>query len=270
MHNTLRFLPSEVVIKRYFKRAIFGSHVHCPECGSRFVRMVKSEERWRCRRCDFPFSVKSCSWLKGSKLSWSDLWVLIWCWQKKFSKQHTKDICGLSYPTISHWYGEFRDHIPQELLLQTMLSGDIACDEMYTKHQAIIGAKEKGTRNIALRIINEKSVNKSDAISFLQTFARPNSTVSTDGSKIYKGMDTWAGLKHRFEIHKRFEFELTSEIEGLWACFRTFVRRMYHHVTRYKLGKIVSEFTLRFRQHRIFNSPLDYISLTFKTSPFAF
>jgi hypothetical protein len=42
-------------------------------------------------------------------------------------------------------------------------------------------------------------------------------------------------LKHEYEIHKRFEFKLTSEIEGLWGVFRTFVRRMYHHVTRYKL-----------------------------------
>lgn len=264
MNNTLKQIPTKVVIRRTFKKLVFGSHIHCPECKSRSVRFVRSEERWRCKRCEYPFSIKSASWLKGSKLSFENIWLLLWCWQKEFSLKHAQDLTELSYPTVSSWYERFRDHIPKDLLEKVLLSGDIVCDEMYTRKQAIIGAKEKGTRNIAMKIIHAKSVNKSDAMEFLQAFVKANSTLSTDGSGIYKGCDNWHKLKHQYEIHSKFQFSLTAEIEGLWGVFRTFIRRMYHHVTRYKLSKIVSEFCLRFRQHILFNSPYEYLSLSLK------
>jgi transposase-like protein len=269
MHSTLKQVPSKGTIRRFFKRVIFGSHVHCPSCRSRSFCVLRAEERWRCSRCHLPFSIKSSSWLKGAKLPLEDIWVLLWCWQREFPLKHAQAVTGLSYPTVSSWYGRFRDHVPPQLLEQTVLSGEIACDELYTGHQAVIGAKEKGTRNIALRVIHAKSVNKSDAMDFLQRYATPGSHVCTDGSRIYRGMDQWCRLRHSYEIHKKFEFTLTSEIEGLWGVFRTFVRRMYHHVTRYKLQKTVSEFTLRFRQHKLFQSPDEYLRFCLKPNPFA-
>ena len=66
------------------------------------------------------------------------------------------------------------------------------------------------------------------------------------------GIGNWHKLKHSYEIHRKFEFALTAEIEGLWGVFRTFVRRLYHHVTRYKLEELVAEFCLRFRQAELF------------------
>lgn len=143
MHNTLKQIPTKVVIRRALKRLVFGSHIHCPECKSRNVRFVRSEQRWRCKRCKLPFSIKSASWLKGSKLSFENMRLLLWCWQKEFSLKHAQDLTELSYPTVSIWYERFRNHIPRELLEKVLLSGDIVCDEMYTKKQAIIGAKEK-------------------------------------------------------------------------------------------------------------------------------
>ena len=268
MYNSSILVPTKGTLRRYFKKAIFGSHVHCPECKSRDFRVIASEERWRCNRCNHPFSIKSSCWLKGSKLPLETIWLLLRSWQKKYSLQQAMDLAQVSYPTASDWHERFRDHIPKEKL-NILLSGQIACDEMYTKQQSIIGAKEKGTRNIVLKIIHERSVNKTDAMRFLQAYVRANSHVCTDGSKIYRGMDKWHNLKHSYEIHKRFEFELTSEIEGLWGVFRTFVRRMYHHVTRYKLAAVVAEFTLRFRQDIIFNSPDDYLRLCLKPCPLA-
>jgi hypothetical protein len=149
------------------------------------------------------------------------------------------------------------------------LSGNIVCDEMYTKNNSIIGAKQKGTRNIALRVTHQRSVNKQQAVDFLINFTKANSNLFTDGSGIYKGIGNWHILKHTYEIHSKFEFSLTSEIEGLWGVFRTFVRRMYHHVTTYKLEALVAEFCLRFRQDKIFNSPYDYLRICLSVKPFA-
>lgn len=267
--NTLRQIPGKVKIRTIFKRLIFGSHVHCPKCGSRSLRRIKKEDRWRCNNCDLPFSIKSCSWLKGSKLSLEQIWLLLWCWQHKFTPENAMAETELSYPTVFNWYAKFRDKIPRELAESVLLRGQIVGDEMYTKECSIIGAKQKGTRNIAMKVLHQKSVTKTDAINFLVQFTKANSKFFTDGSSIYKGIGNWHRLDHTFEIHKKFEFELTAEIEGLWGVFRTFVRRMYHHVTKYKLVKIVSEFCLRFRQHKMFENPENYLQLTLSFKPFA-
>ena len=66
----------------------------------------------------------------------------------------------------------------------------------------------------------------------------------TDGAGIYQGIERWWPVQHRRDIHKKLEFELTSEIEGLFGNLRTFIRRMYHHTTPEKLLEIVSEFCL--------------------------
>ena len=52
---------------------------------------------------------------------------------------------------------------------------------------------------------------------------------------------------------KKWEFELTSEIEGFFGNLRTFIRRMYHHTTSEKLPEIVSEFCFRFSSPEMFN-----------------
>lgn len=188
--------------------------------------------------------------------------------RRSFQYSTPLDMTGLSYPTVFNWYKKFRDNIPKERL-DTLLSNNVACDEMFTKDTAIMGAKEKGTRNIALKVLHDKHPNKSHAVDFLQRFVTAHSNLFTDGSGIYKGIGNWHKLKHTYELHKKFEFSLTAEIEGVWACFRTFVRRMYHHVTKYKLEDLVAEFCLRFRQDDIFDSPQKYLAICLSTKPFA-
>jgi transposase-like protein len=266
--HILKHIPNKGKLRRVLKGSIFKSRLHCPNCKSRYVKKIIREERWRCKSCHKPFSIKSSCWLKGSKMSLEDIWMLLWCWQKQIPLKQAQDIVGVSYPTVFNWYKKFRDNVPKERI-NSLLKNNIACDEMYTKGNAIIGAKQKGTRNIALKVINEKSVQRHHAVDFLTQFTKANSNLFTDGGAIYRGIGNWHKLRHTYEIHSKFQFTLTSEIEGLWACLRTFIRRMYHHVTRYKLEDLVSEFCLRFRQDKIFKSPEDYWMICLSTEPFA-
>ena len=267
-NNILAHVPGQGKVRSTFKRIIFGDRVYCPYCHSRYYKKIPSEDRWRCKRCSKPFSIKSCCWFKGSKLSLEMIWMLLWCWQKQFSIQHAMDMTELSYPTVFNWYQRFREKVPKEKL-DTLLGGNIACDEMYTKHAAVIGAKQKGTRNIALKVIHQNSVERHHAVDFLTRFAKAHSNLFTDGAAIYQGIGNWHKLKHKYEIHKKFEFTNTAEIEGLWGCLRTFIRRMYHHVTRYKLEDLVSEFCLRFRRDEIFKTPEYYWNICLSPKPFA-
>lgn len=267
--SILQQIPSKCTLRRELKQAVFGSRVRCPHCLSRQIRLIKQEERWRCRRCHKPFSITSCCWLKGAKLSLETIWLLLWCWQREVPLKQTTAIVGISYPTVYRYFSLFRDHIPPERLEPPLLSNQVAVDEAFTKDHCIMGAKEKGTRNIALRVLEVKDPSKHDAILFLTRYVVPGTHVCTDGSRIYRGIEKWHHLTHSYELHKKFEFTLTAEIEGLWGVFRTFVRRMYHHVTKYKLKQTVAEFCLRFRQDKIFQSPYEYWRLCLSPQPFA-
>jgi transposase-like protein len=122
--HILKQVPSTCTLRRILKQAIFGKRVHCPHCGSRYIRTLKQEERWRCTQCQLPFSIKSSCWLKGSKLPLETIWLLLWCWQKKFTLQHAQEVVGVSYPTVSRWYQLFREHIPKERI-EAMVGGQV-------------------------------------------------------------------------------------------------------------------------------------------------
>jgi len=74
-------------------------------------------------------------------------------------------------------------------------------------------------------------------------------------------------LRHKVDIHEKFEFGLTSEIEGMFGNMRTFIRRMYHHTTPEKLPEYVSEFCIRFSLPEIFISPNEYLTKTLSLVP---
>ncbi len=79
---------------------------------------------------------------------------------------------------------------------------------------------------------------------------------------MYRSINKWCPVKHKRDIHKKWEFSLTSEIEGLFGNLRTFIRRMYHHATPEYLPEYVSEFCIRFSSPEIFDSPLTYLEKT--------
>src|SRR3989344_7737846 len=78
----------------------------------------------------------------------------------------------------------------------------------------------------------------------------------------------WWPVKHSRDLHRKFEFQRTSEIEGVFGNYRTFVRRMYHHHRSINLEKYVREFCFRFSSPELFKNPKFYLtkSLTLGTT----
>ena len=119
-----------------------------------------------------------------------------------------------------------------------------------------------GTRRVAYAIIPGRSVERRHAHQFLAQHVRPRSRLATDGAAIYQGIHRWWPVRHTYDLHARWEFAKTSEIEGLFGNLRTFIRRMYHHVTPEKLPQVVAEFAVRFSHPELFDSPLSYLKKT--------
>lgn len=99
------------------------------------------------------------------------------------------------------------------------------------KGLSIVGAKQKQTKRFVCMPLLKPSVDRKDIVTFLQQTVKPGSLLFSDGASIYKGIGKWWPVIHDYEVHAKGQFAKTAEIEGVWGNFRTFVRRMYHHVT---------------------------------------
>lgn len=261
----LNQVPSDAQIRKYLRRIIFGKNLFCPECRSR--QILKYENRYRCKRCRLKFTLTSHTWLGSIKLSYQRFWLILWCFTTQIPIKQAQALCELSEEAIRRWYERFRTHLP---LKQEVLEHIVQLDEAYFKTLGLMMGKEQGTRKLAFLIFSKslKEINRADATYFLQNYVKPKSKLRTDGGGIYKGIHHWWPVRHQVDIHGRWEFELTSEIEGIFANLKTFIRRMYHHVTPEKLPLIVSEFCTRFSSPEMFNSPLTFLQKTLTLVPF--
>ena len=259
----LNQVPSEAKIRAEFRQLRFGSHLSCPRCRSRWVR--RSEDRYRCARCRRPFSLLTGTWLEGTKLSLRTLWGLLWCWTQAVPVLQTERLCHVSEEAVRHWFRSFRLHLPESA---PILEGTVQMDEVYFRSLSLLMAKQVGGRTIAHTVLPKPSVDRRDATAFLFQHIQPTTKLQTDGSSIYQRIERWWPVSHRVDLHKKFEFGLTSEIEGLFGNLRTFIRRMYHHATPEYLPEYVAEFAARFSHPELFESPRHYLSKTLTAVPF--
>ena len=198
------------------------------------------------------------------KLPYQELWMILWCFVNKVPVTQAQDFTDLSEEAVRRWYDRFRAQLPENHFI---LKGTIQLDEAYGRGWALILAKQVGSRNLASVVLQGRSVQRHQAHEFLQQYIAPGSKVHTDGAAIYKQMGQWWPVTHERDLHNQFQFGKTSEIEGMFGCFRTFVRRMYHHVSAKKLPEYVREFCCRFSSPEMFENPRNYLIKTLSRVP---
>jgi len=260
----LNQIPSEAKIKKHIRQILFGKHISCPRCGTR--KIYASEGRYRCKECRKPFSLLTNTYLEGTKLAYRTIWALLWCYTQQVPVRQTTALCNVSDKTVHNTFKLFRSRIPVEY---TLLEGKIQLDEAFFGGRRGIGlmlAKQTGTRKLAHAIVPVQ-VKRKHAFSFLAQHVEPRSRLNTDGASIYKNIDQWWPVKHKKDIHSKWEFGLTSEIEGLFGNLRTFLRRMYHHVSVKHFPEYAGEFCARFSHPEMFFSPLTFLEYSFSSVP---
>ena len=259
---TLNQIPSNAQVKKFLRRTLFGKNVFCPECKSRAVN--KDRERYRCRKCRCRFSLLSHTWLMHLRLPVSQFWMILWCWTCAIPVKQTVALTHVNERSIRRWFELFRAHLPEE---SHILERIVQMDEAYFKGKTLVMAKQTGTRRLAFEIVNGTSVQRHHAAYFLFRKVKPGSELWTDGAAIYKGISKWWPVEHQRDLHRKFEFAHTSEIEGVFGNYRTFVRRMYHHHRSEHLPEYVREFCFRFSSPELFKNPSFYLkkSLTLVT-----
>jgi transposase-like protein len=260
-----RQIPSEAQIHKYLRRIVYGKEIYCPVCKSR--KVYKVQGRYRCRKCRIRFSLLSHTWLSNLKLPLQEFWLVLWCWTTQVPVKQTIKLTLLSEVTIRHWFEQFREHLPED---QEVLEHLVQLDEAYfggKRGRALFLGKQVGSRKLAYQIISHASPTREHAWKFLHSYVSVDTVLNTDGASIYKEINAWWPVYHNRDIHKRFEFGHTAEIEGMFGVLRTFIRRMYHHVTVDKLPSVVGEFCCRFSHPEMFDSPYDYLLITLRLVP---
>lgn len=262
----LKQIPTETQIRKYIRRIVFGRNIFCPICKGR-DSIYAVQERYRCRKCKLRFSLLSHTWLSNMKLPLQEFWLLLWCWTKQVPVKQTQALTTLSEKGVRHWFDTFREHLPED---QEFLEKMVQLDEAYFGGRdgyTLMMGKQKGTRKIAYHIFPHAMPTKHDVNSFLTMYVKPQSKLYTDGNSIYNKVTLSWPVEHYSDIHKNFEFTNTSEIEGMFGILRTFIRRMYHHVTYAKFPSVMCEFYYRFSRPEIFESPYQYLLITLRLVP---
>lgn len=222
-------IPSNRQIKKLVKEILFGRNIFCPKCHC--FRVLKYKNRYRCRKCNFRFSLLSQTYLNNKKLPLRLVWLTIWCFINQIPVKQSLSLTGISEKGVRHWFDLLRNQLPD---IKEKLEGIIQMDEIYLGGwggRAVLAAKEVKTKRIVFEVLKSLEVYRKDIVNFIERYIVSGSTVYTDSHPLYLGIDRLFGVIHKRDIHKKFEFHLTSEIEGLFGVLKTFIRRMYHHVS---------------------------------------
>lgn len=273
MSYQLKQIPTESKIKKIIRQIVFGKSMYCPHCHSKLV--VVYENRYRCRLCRKKFTLLNLTWLKDMKLSFETFWLILWCYVKKIPLLQTVALTKLSEKTIIYWYDKFREQLLKTIEKDSnfVLSGTIQMDEAYFGHfdksRCLLMAKQiKQPTRLVFELLPEGvSPNKSHVVDFLQLYVAPGSILNTDGSFIYQKIEQYWPVTHQVNIHDKFEFDLTSQIEGTFGNLRTFIRRMYYHPSSTKLDSLIAEFSCRFNHPEMFENPRCFLEFTLHLVP---
>ena len=119
----------------------------------------------------------------------------------------------LSELTVRHWYEEFRTHLPEN---EDILEQFVKLDEAYfggKGGRTLFLGKQVGSRKLAYQVLYGNHPVREHAWKFLHEYVAPDTVLNTDGAAIYKEINQWWPVYHNRDIHRKFEFAHTSEIE---------------------------------------------------------
>lgn len=253
--NSLTNLPSERQCHKQIFNAVYSS-TGCPSCTGRLL--FRAAYAW-CRVCRKKHSVKSVCWLRGSNLSFRQLWLLIWCWQQQKSTGTTVDVAGCSYPTVRRWLRRFRQHLPESTL---ELSGIVEVDESFFGKQKfgaqtiVVGAIERDTRRVRLQIVPDRAQDTLEP--FLTRCVSRTAHLTTDAHSGYNDLEFYC-YSHERCNHSHGHFGPTNMIENFWGVIKRSLRRLYGKLTLPDLPNILKEREQRQNQPELFYNVASYL-----------
>lgn len=256
--SSLAEVPGEARCKQLVHRLLTKSNA-CPMCRGKLS--WKREYGW-CRVCRTKLRPKASTWFRSSKLSYRQLFLLLWCFQHRQSPNTARLVTGVSYTTVHRWYWRFRKHLPAA---KQELSGIVEVDESFFGkqkygHQTLVaGAIERDTRRLRLQVIPDRAQDTLEA--FLMATVARNSLLLTDAHAGYHDLEFY-GYSHERCNHSNGHFGPTNQIENFWGVVKRYLKKLYGCVPTKRLELICNEWMARQNQPSWFTSPAAYLQVT--------
>lgn len=255
-------LPSEAWCKRFIQKQLTGSN-GCHRCQGKLLFKRSRDYGW-CQVCRVKIRPKSCTWFRGSKLKYRQVFMLLHCWQQRQSPGAARLATGLSYTTIHRWYWRFRALVPPDDVKQ-LLSGVVEVDEAWFGKQKfggqtiVIGGIERDTKRLKLQVIPDTEQDSLEA--FLEANVARSSLVVTDAATGYTGIE-WLGYSREIWNHSKGHFAGTNHIEATWSAMKRYLRKLYGCVPTKQLQLILREWMARHNNLTLFASPTNFLIAT--------
>lgn len=256
--TSLTNIPGEARCKQLVYQ-LLTNKTTCRSCNGKLS--WKREYGW-CRSCRTKVRPKAATWFRGSKLTYRQVFTLLWCFQNRQSPNTARLAVGVSYTTVRRWYWRFRQQLPAVTL---GLSGIVEVDESFFGKQKyghqtmVIGAIERDTRRLRLQVIPDRAQDTLEL--FLTSTVARSSLLLTDAHAGYHDLEFY-GYSHERCNHSNGHFGPTNQIENMWGVMKRYLRKLYGCVPTKHLQLILNEWMARQNQPSWFASPTNYLKAT--------
>ncbi len=256
--SSLASIPGEARCKQLVHQ-LLTKKTTCQACNSKLS--WKREYGW-CRSCRTKVRPKAATWFRCSKLTYRQVFLLLWCFQNKQSPGTARLVTGLSYTTVRRWYWRFRALLPSAT---PELSGIVEVDESFFGKQKyghqtlVVGAIERDTRRLRLQVIPDRAQDTLEL--FLTNTVARSSFLLTDAHAGYHDLEFY-GYTHERCNHSNGHFGPTNNIENMWGVMKRYLRKLYGCVPTAQLTVLLHEWMARQNQPSWFASPQNYLRAT--------
>lgn len=238
--------------------------VECPRCFTRDAAKIKDRPQWRCKSCDYRFSVTVGTVFADSHLP-------LWKWflaaymviesKKGISAKQLQRTLGVTYKTA--WYLGHRIRSAMEEDSPVPLAGIVEVDETYvggyspdkgqgpfTNKTLVLGAVARDGE-VRMKVQRGRDSRKRETYrQFVKdTIADEATHIFTDAANAWGDLsdaDTaHEKVSHRTEEWVRAQVH-TNTVEGVWSLLKRSVVGTYHQLSSKHLPAYLDEIAFRF------------------------
>lgn len=279
--GAVRYFSDEAVCRDFVAGLRWPNGVRCMRCDGKELGFVSSRSLWRCKACKYEFTVKKGTIFEDSPIALSKWLPALWMYsafKKGVSSHQLARNLGVTQKTA--WFMSHRIRLAMEIgNFDAPLSGEVEADETFVGGKARFQHENKkkhigtgGMGKVAVMGLLERhgeirarvvpSVRKGTLQKEVRASVAPGSTVYTDASYSYRGLQTdyvhevidHAESYVRDRVH-------TNGLENFWSLFKRMIYGTHHSVDPEHLDRYLDEATYRFNS-REFSDTSRFVSTT--------
>ena len=261
--------------------------VCCTRCGDTNVYELEKHDRWRCRGCNYQFTVTSGTIMHDSHLPLRKWFLAIYLMvesRKGMSANQLKRTLGVQYRTAWHLCHRIREAMGNDPMEGPALVGIVEVDE------TVVGGKAKGKGRgyrgnktlVAgaiqcggeVRLERVPDVKRRTLHAFIKrTCKNETEAIYTDELNSYLGIDD-ENTRHETVNHSQEVWVVgdvhTNSIENVWSLFKRSIMGAFHKMSAKHMDRYLEELEWRFNNRKNPHIFLDTLRRIVNTDPLTY